>query len=70
MRIPLESKEKQHITVEHQGKKHEEVINKRVSGWVWGNLVFLWGGIITTGVDYMTGKAWVLERENVNANFN
>ena len=41
------------------------VLNKKVSGWVWGNLVF--GGLIGLAVDAGTGALYNLTPEQVNA---
>ena len=60
-------REKDHIIViEKEGHQPQTTeVNKSVSGWVWGNLVF--GGIIGLVVDYCTGAIWTLDPEKVNS---
>jgi hypothetical protein len=41
----------------------EATITKKVSGWVWGNIVF--GGLIGLGVDAMTGGLYQLTPEQI-----
>ena len=42
------------------------IINRSVSGWVWGNIVF--GGLIGLGVDAVTGGMYKLTPDMVNGN--
>ncbi len=43
----------------------EATLTKKVSGWVWGNIVF--GGIIGLAVDAMSGGLYVLTPEQLSA---
>jgi hypothetical protein len=44
---------------------YEATLNRRVSGWVWGNIVF--GGLIGLGVDAITGSMYKLSPDQVSA---
>ena len=46
-------------------KSYEMTLNRKVSGWVWGNIVF--GGLIGLGVDAIGGGMYRLEPEQVSA---
>lgn len=43
----------------------EATLTKKVSGWVWGNIVF--GGIIGLAIDAMSGGLYVLTPEQLSA---
>lgn len=58
---------KEHIiSIEMPGyEKTQLTVTKKVSGWVWGNILF--GGLIGLGVDAMTGGLYDLTPEQLNA---
>ena len=45
---------------------YETNVMRKVSGWVWGNIVF--GGLIGLGVDALTGGLYELSPDQVTAN--
>ena len=47
---------------------YTEVIQRKASGWVWGN-IFL-GGLIGLGVDMATGGLYIYEKDNITGNLN
>ena len=52
------------IVVRKEGyQPHESKLNKRISGWYWGNILFLIG----FAVDPLTGAMFELEPSNVHA---
>jgi len=54
------------VTISMPGyRPFELTMNRKVSGWVWGNLVF--GGLIGLAVDGIGGGMYRLEPEQVNA---
>lgn len=54
------------ITIEMPGyEKTQLTVTKKVSGWVWGNILF--GGLIGLGVDSLSGGLYDLTPEQLNA---
>jgi len=47
---------------------YEATLNRKVSGWVWGNLVF--GGLVGLAVDAVSGGMYKLTPEQVSAVLN
>ena len=65
--INLKRKKKHMISLELSGyEPYEMVLTKSVSGWVWGNIIFV--GIIGLVVDAASGGLYVLEPKNIRAN--
>ncbi|MGL5577910.1 MAG: PEGA domain-containing protein [Fusobacteriaceae bacterium] len=65
--LDLTTKKDYTIKIEAEGYvSYTEIIKKKASGWVWGN-VFL-GGLIGLGVDLATGGLYVFEKDNINGN--
>lgn len=63
--IELSTKKDYLVRIEAEGYvSYTEVIKKKASGWVWGN-VFL-GGLIGLGVDLATGGLYVFEKDNIS----
>jgi len=55
------------LRFEKEGYKPIEVILRRgVSGWIWGNLVFSYGGPIGLAIDFITGAAYKLSPAEVH----
>ena len=53
------------IKIEMQGyMPHEIALTKKVSGWVWGNIVF--GGLVGLIVDAATGGMYILTPEQIS----
>ena len=62
----LSRKDKHTVLVTLDGyQSHEMIVNRKVSGWVWGNIVF--GGLIGLGVDAITGGMYKLDPEEIHA---
>ncbi len=62
----LSRKESHSIKISMDGyKSHEMIINRKTSGWVWGNIVF--GGLIGLVVDASTGGMYKLDPNEINA---
>jgi PEGA domain len=62
----LKRKDSHVLRIELAGyQPYEATLNRRVSGWVWGNIVF--GGLIGLGVDALTGSMYKLNPEQVSA---
>jgi hypothetical protein len=61
---------KEHIvTIEMAGYETKDlVINKKVSGWVWGNIVL--GGLIGLAIDAVSGGIYQLTPEQLDAELN
>lgn len=54
------------VKIELDGyQSFEMIINREVSGWVWGNIIF--GGLIGLAVDAATGGMYKLNPEQINA---
>lgn len=54
------------VKIELEGyRPYEMAITKKVSGWVWGNLVF--GGLIGLAVDAISGGLYTLTPEQIQA---
>lgn len=54
------------VTIEMAGyQKTQLTITKKVSGWVWGNIVF--GGLVGLAVDAISGGLYNLSPEQLNA---
>lgn len=57
--VDLSRKDKHTIKLSLNGyQPHEMIINRKVSGWVWGNILF--GGLIGLAVDAGTGGMYKL----------
>lgn len=57
------------IRVEAKGYiPYTEVLQRKASGWVWGNIVL--GGPIGLAIDMLTGGLYVYDKDNVNSNLN
>jgi hypothetical protein len=64
--LELARKENHIVRIELDGyQPFEATLTKKVSGWVWGNIVF--GGIIGLAVDAMTGGLYNLTPEQIAA---
>jgi len=62
----LKRKDNHVIKIELAGyEPYETTLTRKVSGWVWGNIVF--GGLIGLVVDAMTGGIYKLTPEQVEA---
>lgn len=62
----LKRKDSHVLRIELAGyQPYEATLNRRVSGWVWGNVVF--GGLIGLAVDALTGSMYKLSPEQVSA---
>lgn len=62
--LKLKRGKNHHITFEKDGyKEMSVVIDREVSGWVFGNLVL--GGLIGLAVDFSDGAAYKLEPDSV-----
>ncbi len=65
----LSRKDKHVLRVEMPGyKAYEATLTPKVSGWVWGNLVF--GGLVGVAVDAISGGMYRLTPEQVSAVLN
>jgi len=61
----LKRKDMHHIAIHMDGyQPFEMVTTRKVSGWVWGNIVF--GGLIGLAVDAMTGGLYEVRPEQIN----
>ncbi|HYR31159.1 MAG TPA: PEGA domain-containing protein [Gemmatimonadales bacterium] len=61
----LKRKDMHHIAIKMDGyQPFEMVTTRKVSGWVWGNIIF--GGLIGLAVDAMTGGLYEVRPEEVN----
>lgn len=57
------------IRVEAKGYiPYTEVLQRKASGWVWGNIVL--GGPIGLAIDMLTGGLYIYDKDNVNSNLN
>ena len=64
--VTLSRKQQHQVRVELQGyQPYEVTLEKKVNGWVWGNIVF--GGIIGLIVDASTGAMWKLTPDQISA---
>lgn len=62
----LTRKDNHIIRIEMAGyQPFEAAVSKRVSGWVWGNIVF--GGLIGLGVDAISGGLYKLTPDQIQA---
>jgi len=62
--LSLKTKDSHDIRIEAPGfAPYSNVIQKRVTGWVWGNIIF--GGIIGVGIDVITGGLYVFNQDNI-----
>lgn len=62
--LSLKTKDSHDIRIEAPGFiPYSNVIQKKVTGWVWGNIAF--GGIIGLGIDAITGGLYVFDTDNV-----
>jgi len=64
--VDLSRKDKHTVKLSLDGyQPYEMIINRKVSGWVAGNIIF--GGLIGLAVDAATGGMYKLSPEQVNA---
>ena len=64
--VKLSRKDNHTIRIEMAGyEPYEMTVVRRVSGWVWGNIVF--GGLIGLAVDAISGGLYKLEPSQVQA---
>lgn len=64
--MELSRKDRHTITVKLSGYKTQEIaLDRKVSGWVWGNIIF--GGLIGLAVDAISGGMYKITPETVNA---
>lgn len=64
--VELKRKNNHTIRLELEGyQPHEMSLTRKVSGWVWGNIVF--GGLIGLAVDAINGAMYKLTPEQVQA---
>jgi len=64
--INLSRKDNHIVKIELEGyETFEATITRKVSGWVWGNLVF--GGLIGLAVDAISGGLYKLKPDQVQA---
>ena len=64
--LDLERKNNHIISIELDGyEEYETTLTRKVSGWVWGNIVF--GGLIGLVVDASTGGMYELTPEQLEA---
>ena len=64
--VDLSRKDKHTVKLSLDGyQPHEMIINRKVSGWVVGNIIF--GGLIGLAVDAATGGMYKLSPEQVSA---
>lgn len=62
----LKRKNQHFVRIEMDGyQTYETTLTKKVSGWVWGNIVF--GGLIGLAVDAITGGLYNLTPEQIRA---
>lgn len=62
--LSLKTKDSHDIRIEAPGfAPYSNVIQKKVTGWVWGNILF--GGIIGVGIDVITGGLYVFNQDNI-----
>ncbi len=62
----LSRKDNHTVRIELEGYlPYEAVLTRKVSGWVWGNVLF--GGLIGLAVDAISGGIYKLTPEQVNA---
>ena len=64
--LDLERKNNHIISIELDGyEEYETTLTRKVSGWVWGNIVF--GGLIGLVIDASTGGMYELTPEQLEA---
>lgn len=64
--VKLSRKDNHTVRIEMAGyEPYEMTVVRKVSGWVWGNIVF--GGLIGLAVDAITGGLYKLEPSQVQA---
>ncbi len=65
VKVDLKRKQTHSVIISHEGYQTQEVqLQRKVSGWVWGNIGF--GGLIGLGIDAGTGSMYKLKPETVN----
>ena len=56
------------VRIETAGyRPYEATVNRHVSGWVWGNLLFTYFAIVGAPVDVLTGALYNLEPDGIRA---
>lgn len=64
--VDLKRKDSHTIRIELDGyEPYETTLTRKVSGWVWGNIVF--GGLIGLAVDAISGGMYKLTPEQISA---
>lgn len=65
VKVDLKRKQAHSVIISHEGYQTQEVqLQRKVSGWVWGNIGF--GGLIGLGIDAGTGSMYKLKPDSVN----